>query len=129
MPYRAKKQCAKPACPVLVPAGVRFCDVHEAARQAQLDDRRGSASQRGYGTAWEQRREAWKARFPATCGRRSDGELHADDSLCVQRGLVVPARTLDHIVRKLAGGTDDDSNLQWLCDPCHNVKRQKESRA
>jgi 5-methylcytosine-specific restriction protein A len=28
----------------------------------------------------------------------------------------------DHIVPKTQGGTDDASNLQTLCERCHNVK-------
>ncbi|MBF6822601.1 HNH endonuclease, partial [Acinetobacter baumannii] len=35
---------------------------------------------------------------------------------------------LDHIVNVARGGTDDESNLQSLCVPCHKKKTQQESR-
>lgn len=33
----------------------------------------------------------------------------------------------DHIVSLAAGGTDDLSNLQWLCIPCHQAKTAAET--
>jgi len=35
---------------------------------------------------------------------------------------------LDHIVNVAQGGTDDESNLQSLCSPCHKKKTLKESQ-
>ena len=35
---------------------------------------------------------------------------------------------LDHIVNVAQGGTDDESNLQSLCVPCHKKKTQMEGR-
>lgn len=47
-------------------------------------------------------------------------------------GLVIAALVakteLDHIVNVARGGTDDESNLQSLCVPCHKKKTQQESR-
>lgn len=34
----------------------------------------------------------------------------------------------DHIVNLAQGGSDDDSNLQSLCVPCHKIKTAKEAR-
>ncbi|STT07322.1 DNAse [Klebsiella michiganensis] len=45
---------------------------------------------------------------------------------CLRRGLAVPATTVDHIKAKAHGGTDDDSNLESLCWPCHKTKTGRE---
>ena len=125
MPNRARHTC-RPGCPNLVPAGQRWCDACTKAKPQQLDDRRGSSHARGYGVDWQRRREAWLQAHPL-CGDRLDGPS-AIDSLCVQRGRVMGANVVDHIRRKGAGGEDDESNFQSLCDRCHNVKRQREGR-
>lgn len=36
---------------------------------------------------------------------------------------------VDHIINKAQGGSDDLSNLQTLCKPCHKIKTQTESQA
>jgi 5-methylcytosine-specific restriction protein A len=35
---------------------------------------------------------------------------------------------VDHIINKQSGGTDDESNLQAICKPCHDQKTQREAR-
>jgi 5-methylcytosine-specific restriction protein A len=45
------------------------------------------------------------------CAHRDDGEQ------CVRAGTQV-----DHIVAIDNGGTEQSSNLQVLCDPCHAIK-------
>jgi len=35
----------------------------------------------------------------------------------------------DHIVPRHLGGTDDESNLQWLCPNCHTLKTIAEKKA
>lgn len=37
------------------------------------------------------------------------------------------ADEVDHTIPLSKGGTDDDSNLEAICTPCHKVKTQKES--
>lgn len=34
--------------------------------------------------------------------------------------------TLDHIINRAEGGTDDRTNAQWLCSPCHDRKTAQE---
>jgi Restriction endonuclease len=47
---------------------------------------------------------------------------------CKARGKVIPGTLVDHIIPIENGGDRwDDRNLQTLCDPCHNRKRQLES--
>ncbi|WP_082745449.1 MULTISPECIES: HNH endonuclease signature motif containing protein [Alphaproteobacteria] len=76
---------------------------------------RGTRKQRGYGWAWDQLR-----------ARILKGEPLCRS--CRKAGRSVVATTVDHIVPKHRGGTDDESNLQSLCDPCHKAKTAREGR-
>jgi 5-methylcytosine-specific restriction protein A len=53
------------------------------------------------------------------------------DSECCRRGWMTKADLVDHIV-PVSGPADprfyDLENLQGLCHPCHNRKRQRESQ-
>ncbi|ETY69602.1 hypothetical protein X964_04100 [Acinetobacter baumannii MDR_MMC4] len=51
-----------------------------------------------------------------------------DEWTCQCCGIVTKDLELDHIVNVARGGTDDESNLQSLCVPCHKKKTQQESR-
>jgi 5-methylcytosine-specific restriction enzyme A len=42
--------------------------------------------------------------------------------VCKKQGRVTPATQVDHIIKKAAGGTDDEANLQSICEPCHEIK-------
>ena len=57
--------------------------------------------------------------------RRKQREQLAREPWCECGEL---ATTADHIVRRKAGGSDDDDNLQSMCGHCHQVKRARESR-
>lgn len=46
---------------------------------------------------------------------------------CRRKGFVVLADEVDHIVALSEGGTDDESNLEAICNPCHKDKTQRES--
>lgn len=77
---------------------------------------RGNRHQRGYGWAWE------KTRIRI---------LDRDSGLCqpgLEKGEVHVAQQVDHRTPKAAGGTDDDANLQAICDACHREKTARESR-
>jgi 5-methylcytosine-specific restriction protein A len=41
---------------------------------------------------------------------------------CKAKGIVRASVVPDHIVALVNGGTDDDSNVQCLCKPCHDAK-------
>lgn len=77
----------------------------------------GTTTQRGYGWAWQKLRARILARDKGLC------------QPCLKLGRPVAARDVDHVVPKHRGGTDDDTNLQSLCGPCHDAKTAKEGRA
>jgi HNH endonuclease len=69
---------------------------------------------RGYGSAWDKLR--------LTILKR---DLHLCQS-CLKQGRVCPANHVDHIIPKSKQGSDDDTNLQALCKPCHEAKSAEE---
>ena len=68
----------------------------------RTDDRR-------LGRAWQKLRARWLQDRPLC--------VH-----CEAKGRVTKATTLDHIRPRSQGGTEDETNLQGLCDRCHNIK-------
>jgi len=50
--------------------------------------------------------------------------LHAEPLCrdCKAKGRVTAATVPDHIQPLALGGSDDDSNIRCLCDPCHKVR-------
>lgn len=47
--------------------------------------------------------------------------------VCVHCGAM-ETLTLDHIVPRVYGGTNEPSNFQLLCPPCHQLKSKTEVR-
>lgn len=94
------------------------CDEHQAAWQARHDQLRGSASQRGYGTAWRRTATQVIAQHRTEHGDWCPGwgvmPHHATDL------------TVDHRVPKSQGGTDDHSNLAVLCRSCNSRKHNRQ---
>lgn len=114
MPHMPPRACTRPACGGRVRAGV--CDRcgNQRRRSARrLDDTRGSAHARGYGRRWRRIRDSVLHREPLC-------------RACGAEGRTTAAVHVDHIVSKRRGGTDERSNLQPLCQPCHNRKTAKE---
>lgn len=69
-----------------------------------------SRHERGYGTAWDKLRKQIMRRDCGLC------------QVCKAHGKLTPAVAVDHIKDKALGGTDDPSNLQAICEPCHTAK-------
>jgi len=109
MPYAAKKECAHPRCPDVVPSGQRHCTKHKRAEVKQYERGRGSSSERGYDRKWQKIRAVIIARDPVckACNRK-------------------PTTDVDHITPRRRGGTDAESNLQGLCHTCHSSKTATE---
>jgi 5-methylcytosine-specific restriction protein A len=45
---------------------------------------------------------------------------------CAAKGLFRLASVPDHIIPLSMGGTDDEENIQCLCNECHDKKTRKE---
>lgn len=52
--------------------------------------------------------------------RRLDNEPLCRD--CAAQGIVTPSTVPDHIIPLSRGGTDDNSNIRCLCEPCHKIR-------
>lgn len=46
---------------------------------------------------------------------------------CKRRGYVTEATEVDHVIALAQGGTDELSNLQAICVPCHEVKSVRDA--
>lgn len=71
--------------------------------------------QRLRGSAGVKDRAAIKARDCGMC------------QACKRQGITRPGRVVDHIVPLHMQGTDDASNKELLCDPCHDAKTATEA--
>ena len=102
MPMKNARPCAEPGCPRLVyTQGVSRCEEHQEKYLRMLDQRRPTASQRGYDSEWARVRDSFLRRNPK----------------CVVCGE--PATIAHHVIRKRAGGPDESANLIPLCASCH----------
>ncbi|WP_245796084.1 HNH endonuclease [Actinacidiphila alni] len=90
------------------------CDTHQAAWQARQNQRRGSATQRGYGSQWartaSQAVQDHRAEYGDWCPGWGVLPHHATDL------------TGDHIVAKANGGSDNPDNVAVLCRACNSRK-------
>ena len=114
MPIAALRPCAKPGCLALVSAG-RYCVDHQAKLQRLDDSRRGSASQRGYGSKWRTYREHFLRHHPY-CAK------------CEANHVIALASVVDHI-KPHKGDMRlfwSEDNHQSLCKPCHDRKTATE---
>ncbi|QIE96576.1 HNH endonuclease [Pantoea stewartii] len=113
MPARIPRACRKLGCARTTTDGSGYCDAHrnEGWQQHQRGQSRHA---RGYGSKWDVIRAHILQRDRHLCQN------------CLRNGRPTAAKTIDHILPKAHGGTDDDSNLEALCWPCHKSKTAKE---
>ena len=104
----------------------------------QYERTRGSASQRGYNSGWEQFRVLYlhllmRARITPTCGAALPDGPHTQDSLCKAQGL----STWDHLhwdheppllshERNHSHKVCDPLRIQLLCASCHSKKTERD---
>ena len=107
MPVASPKPCID--CGALVSDGTTRCDLHKRP-------------------AWTKRDDAPKRRTGRWLQRERD-RLFSYEPLCREcgrQGRVTLAVIRDHIVPLSEGGTDDDDNIQPLCQACSDVKTEAE---
>lgn len=113
MTPRAPKLCGDATCPELVPAGQRYCEEHEPKAWASHQVPLGTTS-RSADAKWRKTAKRILKRDNHRCQIRYVG-------ICT--GI---ASEVDHRIPVTRGGTDQDSNLQGACHPCHLAKSSDE---
>jgi 5-methylcytosine-specific restriction protein A len=91
------------------------CTKHAVQIRKEVDARRGTSAQRGYGAKWQQARAGYL-------------RLHPLCVQCEKQGRVFPATELDHIVPHKGDMVLfwTRSNWQGLCKPHHDSKTARE---
>lgn len=91
------------------------CEAHRMAGKKAADQRRGSASERGYTWAWQKARLRFLKSHPLCAA-------------CEKVGRVEPAEVVDHIVphRGDISLFWDEDNWQALSKRCHDIKTARE---
>jgi len=97
---RAPKGCHTPGCRNLQP-----CKLHTTKKW-------GNTKSEPLPGNWKSLCRAVKAR---------------DRGVCRKCKRPAPNGQTDHIINRARGGTNDLSNLQWLCRGCHSVKTKWEA--
>lgn len=70
----------------------------------------------------------WSKAWRAVRARQLLKQSLCEECLKIER--LTKANTVDHIVPRERGGSDyEESNLQSLCESCHNKKRAAEKKA
>lgn len=110
MPTRPGRACNSVGCAEIVRDGHSRCPAHRRERE----QRRGSSSQRGYGSAWREIRDRFIRENPLCI-------------FCQAEGRIVPATDVDHIIAKRDGGRDEWSNLRSLCHACHSRRTVRDN--
>jgi 5-methylcytosine-specific restriction endonuclease McrA len=98
-------------CHRLIATGSR-CRPCANARQRAYDASRGGPAARGYGHAWRKVRAQILAR---------------DRYRCAYCGG--PAGSVDHVLSKVDGGSDDPSNLVASCKSCNTAQENRRRAA
>lgn len=107
MAIAAKKPCRHPGCPNLTDGS--YCPTHSKQEQKRYDTQRGTAAQRGYGSAWTKVR-ARKLRDNPLCER------------CEAEGRVRPATRVHHADRDAHNNAA--GNLISICRACHEAEHK-----
>ncbi|WP_369115069.1 HNH endonuclease [Edwardsiella tarda] len=113
MPKRIPRACRKHGCRKTTTDRSGYCDEHRNTGWENHQQGK-SRHERGYGNKWSLIRVRILKRDKYLCQE------------CLRSGRAVSATTVDHIQPKSHGGTDDDSNLEALCWPCHRAKTARE---
>lgn len=108
------------------------CDKHKRVERQQLDERRGTAHERGYTSAWQRARESFLAKHPLCRKHNDDGRIEAATVV----DHIKPPRLKDAIdsgdqarIAKARALFWDRTNWQPLCKPCHDHKTATEDSA
>jgi len=107
LPIKPKYYCKRPGCPELVESGTSYCQKHKLSNSRQIDQRRGTANERGYTYLWQRIR----------CGHLIENSLCV---ICRSHGIIRRAEHVHHIRPIVDGGGHEPQNLMSLCLECHS---------
>ncbi|KAB0981247.1 HNH endonuclease [Cronobacter sakazakii] len=116
MPPRIPKACRKRGCGKSTTDRSGYCEVHKGAGWERYNNGR-TATQRGYGAEWRKVRNIVIRRGKGLC------------QSCKRLGVIRPGSSVDHIVAKAHGVSDDIINLECICSECHTAKTARERSA
>ena len=109
MPSKPLRPCVHFGCSEMVSGG--YCDVHQQQNQRAQDQRRGTATERGYNSRWQKERATFLRLNPLCV-------------VCEREGRIEPATVVDHITPH-KGNMDlfwNVNNWQSLCKKHHDIK-------
>ena len=109
MPQKLARPCSCSGCPGLAELGTSYCKAHTKLGR-RYDDRRGTASKRGYDARWLKIRAMVLAEEPLC-------------RACGEQGKTTVASMVHH-----ADGNprnNDETNLVPLCTACHGKVRDE----
>jgi 5-methylcytosine-specific restriction protein A len=109
MPFKPARPCAEPGCPHLTTDTTGRCDQHRPAYLKGLDERRGSAAERGYDWHWSQIRRQHLVSHPL-CAR------------CLANSVTRAAVVVHHLDRDPTNNLEE--NLMSVCHDCHEQLHQ-----
>ncbi|EQB4040705.1 HNH endonuclease [Cronobacter sakazakii] len=113
MPPKTPKACRKRGCGHSTTDRSGYCEAHKSAGW-ERHNKGQSAAQRGYGAEWRKARNIVIKRDKGLC------------QICKREGVIRPGSSVDHIIAKAHGGTDDPSNLECICSEHHKAKTARE---
>jgi 5-methylcytosine-specific restriction protein A len=131
MPRRPKSVCRQRGCGALIDQPGN-CALHTREKDKADREHRGSASERGYTSAWTKARDHYLRKHPLCV-------------YCKREGRTTAASVVDHIIahrlKEVIDSGDeariaaarklfwDSENWQSLCGSCHNSVKQREEKA
>lgn len=119
MPEKTRVPCKQPGCRELVRPPMSRCEQHQ--RNYDLNKSRRYNEQRNSDPLENELNKFYKSR----AWRELRKWFIQNNPVCIQCGHI--GTVVDHIVPRRSGGASFDvSNLQTMCDTCHNSKRQSE---
>jgi 5-methylcytosine-specific restriction enzyme A len=110
-PTAPQHPCTYPGCSALVTGRRSRCEKHQTLERSVMENRRGSANSRGYGSRWR-------------IARKRFLNLNPLCSECNHMGRLTAATIVDHIFPHKGDAALfwNQSNWQSLCRRCHNRK-------
>lgn len=129
-------QCHYPTCHELIPTGKFYCDTHTMS--VQHNGSQGNTYRKKIRDRQYNRERYNEANVQYTSFYKSDAWRKTRDFIilranglcenCIKYGRVKPGKIVDHIepLKKNWNKRLDVSNLQFLCQTCHNRKNKAE---